>query len=520
MPGHRNLGYENDDYVNGGVGCDVSRRNNYAYGDSSRLPQVYEGMSSLNTRISRRSYISVAILCFINLINYMDRFTVAGVLEDVKAYYKIGNTEAGLLQTSFIVSYMIMAPVFGYLGDRYSRKYIMAFGVTFWSLTTLAGSFIPKNMFGAFIFLRALVGTGEASYSTIAPTIIADLFSKDHRSRMLAFFYFAIPVGSGLGYIAGSQIAAGLGSWHWALRLTPGLGILSVILTFTCLREPPRGEAEGGSHVNTSTVTSDLADLCRTKSFIWSTCGFTCVTFATGALAWWAPLYMGYAMKLQAADANKDKASLIFGAITCIAGIVGVLCGSVASQYLRKSNPRADPLICAFGVLACVPLLYAGCVIADRQIELSWILIFLGEVCLCVNWTIVADMLLYVIIPTRRSIAEAVQILVSHAFGDASSPYIVGIISDVIMSGKTQTYYYMFTSLQYALYVPAFVLILGGLCFFMTALHIEKDKMRCSLVTHGFVPPLPCYPDDVSFPQPVQLAADDAVWPDDLRCLV
>ncbi|GBL90920.1 hypothetical protein AVEN_221589-1, partial [Araneus ventricosus] len=50
-------------------------------------------------------------------------------------------------------------------------------------------------LFGFFIFLRALVGTGEASYSTIAPTIIADLFSKDKRSKMLAIFYFAIPVG-------------------------------------------------------------------------------------------------------------------------------------------------------------------------------------------------------------------------------------------------------------------------------------------------------------------------------------
>jgi MFS transporter, Spinster family, sphingosine-1-phosphate transporter len=43
--------------------------------------------------------------------------------------------------------------------------------------------------------MRALVGIGEASYSTIAPTIISDLFINDMRSKMLALFYFAIPVG-------------------------------------------------------------------------------------------------------------------------------------------------------------------------------------------------------------------------------------------------------------------------------------------------------------------------------------
>lgn len=49
--------------------------------------------------------------------------------------------------------------------------------------------------YGWFLFFRALVGVGEASYSTIAPTIISDLFVKDLRSKMLALFYFAIPVG-------------------------------------------------------------------------------------------------------------------------------------------------------------------------------------------------------------------------------------------------------------------------------------------------------------------------------------
>lgn len=46
-----------------------------------------------------------------------------------------------------------------------------------------------------FLICRAMVGVGEASYSTIAPTIISDMFVKDNRSKMLALFYFAIPVG-------------------------------------------------------------------------------------------------------------------------------------------------------------------------------------------------------------------------------------------------------------------------------------------------------------------------------------
>ena len=53
----------------------------------------------------------------------------------------VSDTQGGLLQTAFIVSYMLLSPLFGYLGDRYTRKYIITFGVLFWAGFTLAGSF-------------------------------------------------------------------------------------------------------------------------------------------------------------------------------------------------------------------------------------------------------------------------------------------------------------------------------------------------------------------------------------------
>ena len=53
----------------------------------------------------------------------------------------VSDKMSGFLQTSFIVSYMLLSPVFGYLGDRWTRKYIIGIGIIFWSLFTLAGSF-------------------------------------------------------------------------------------------------------------------------------------------------------------------------------------------------------------------------------------------------------------------------------------------------------------------------------------------------------------------------------------------
>ncbi len=258
------------------------------------------------------SYVCVAILCFVNLLNYMDRFTIAGVLDEIKKYFEINDATAGLLQTVFICSYMVFAPVFGFLGDRYSRKIIIIFGVLFWSSVTLLSSFVQPHHTGLFFLFRGLVGIGEASYSTVAPTIIADLFVGKKRSTMIALFYFAIPVGSGLGYIVGSQMASIFGSWHWALRFTPTFGLLAVV-GFLFITEPERGameseryqppvqdEQEPSSTGFRSTLASlqrDAAYLVSVPTYVLTTLGFTCVSFSIGALSWWAPTFMKLAIK-------------------------------------------------------------------------------------------------------------------------------------------------------------------------------------------------------------------------------
>lgn len=40
-----------------------------------------------------------------------------------------------------------------------------------------------------------MVGVGEASYATIAPTLIADMFANEKRMQMLIVFYLAVPIG-------------------------------------------------------------------------------------------------------------------------------------------------------------------------------------------------------------------------------------------------------------------------------------------------------------------------------------
>ncbi|XP_055626651.1 protein spinster isoform X3 [Toxorhynchites rutilus septentrionalis] len=471
------------------------------------------GVSSVGgmRSVTGKAWFTVSVLCFVNLINYMDRFTIAGVLTDIQSYFSIGDDEGGLLQTAFVLSYMICAPLFGYLGDRYSRKWIMALGVFLWSTTTLLGSFM--HQFGWFITFRALVGIGEASYSTIAPTIISDLFVGDTRSKMLAMFYFAIPVGSGFGYIVGSETAKFFGSWAYALRVTPLLGIIAVVL-IAMLEDPERGQSEGSHQMEVTSYREDIKAIVRNPSFMLSTAGFTCVAFVAGALAWWGPkfIYLGLVSQPGNENITLNDVSFTFGAITMTTGIIGVPLGSYLSQRFNRKYPRADAYICALGLILSAPLLAGGMLMVTANTTLAYVLVFFGELALNLNWAIVADILLYVVVPTRRSTAEAFQILISHAFGDAGSPYFVGLISEAIKrllrltaasaalvfpadltsysqlaeNATTTTTTFapvaedspaiQFRALQYALFSTSFVEIIGGVFFLLTAMYILRDR--------------------------------------------
>ncbi|XP_053121587.1 protein spinster homolog 1 [Hemicordylus capensis] len=477
------------------------------------LPSDHEGVVDVQTITGispTHAGFIVGVLCFVNLLNYMDRFTVAGVLPDIEHFFNIDDSKSGLLQTVFICSYMVLAPIFGYLGDRYNRKNLMCVGITFWSIVTLGSSFIAKERFWLLLLTRGLVGVGEASYSTIAPTIIADLFLGNRRSRMLSIFYFAIPVGSGLGYIVGSKVKDVADDWHWALRVTPGLGVLALLLLVTVVREPPRGALETHSDAplkNTSWL-ADLRALSRNRSFVLSSLGFTAVAFVTGSLALWAPAFLyrsrlatGSTQPCSTEVACKNTDSLIFGAVTCVTGVLGVSTGVEVSRRLHRTNPRADPLVCAAGLIGSAPFLFLAVVSAQGSIVATYVFIFIGETLLSLNWAIVADMLLYVVIPTRRSTAEAVQILLSHLLGDAGSPYLIGLISDRIQRDRPPSFLSQFRSLEYALMLCAFVGVIGGGFFLATACFIEADRKRTELYAQGQLPESPEGEDRIVVPQ-------------------
>jgi MFS family permease len=291
---------------------------------------------------------ALLLLLAINLINYIDRYILAAVEPLIAEHFFASTDENAMAKTgslafAFLASYMLLAPCFGALADRFSRWMIIAAGVALWSFASGASGL--ANTFGALVLTRVFVGVGEAAYGPAAPTIISDLYPVERRGRMLAYFYLAMPVGSALGYAFGGAITdrgakprtvggpASQSRDNHRLYGRLALAFLPRNRAWPFSRRlmpfPPRS-AQRAAFQDSRRKSAHRRRTCslRIRSYVLNTAAMTAMTFAIGGMSFWLPRYL---YSFRAADfggaPSLSRITFMFGAITAVAGLLATLLG-------------------------------------------------------------------------------------------------------------------------------------------------------------------------------------------------
>jgi len=373
----------------------------------------------------------LAILAFINLFSYLDRFVVAGVLESLKhSDLGLSDTNLGSLMTGFLIVYTLLAPVFGALGDRRSRPRLIALGVACWSFATALSGF-AVNFLTLFV-ARAAVGVGEAAYVTIAPSLLSDYFPVRQRGRVMAIFFCAIPVGSALGYVVGGLVDKHYG-WRAAFFVA---GVPGLLLAALCLllRDPPRGiqdQAAGLAKVSAAKPRSSLSRetwqtygrLLRNKPYAITVLGYAAYTFAIGGLGVWMPAFLERARGIP-----RSEATVNFGTIVVVTGFVGTFVGGWLGDYFAKNSRQAYLWLSAYATLAAAPFVWLA--LTTTSTTLYTVYMVTAQLCLFLSTGPINAAIVNLVIASERATAIALSVFAIHVLGDAISPLIVGAISD------------------------------------------------------------------------------------------
>jgi len=399
-------------------------------------------------------------LTALNLLNYADRNVLFAVQPLVQDEFHLSKAQIGYLTSAFLACYMIAAPFVGPLADRYSRKLIIVLGAVFWSGLTLLTA--VTHTYAGLLIRHTLVGIGEATFVTIAPTFVADLFAEEKRGRILGVFYLAIPVGSAAGYLLGGNLAP-LYGWRFPFYIAAAPGFL-LALAVLFLKEPPRGQFDS---LRETPERGTVLGLARNPAFLTATLGMAAMTFSLGGIQVWMPQFL-YSERHH----TLERANFVFGVIVVVDGIVAALAGGWLGDYLLKRMKSAYYLVSAASMALGVPVMIVALFARGNAMIPA---IAVAAFFLLINTAPLNAAVINSVGSHIRATAIATNIFIIHILGDVPSPTMMGWVADR-------------RSLQAAFVLPVIAMVISSLILFYGmrfAPVLRLDSEAASPVTSG-----------------------------------
>jgi MFS family permease len=435
--------------------------------------------------LAYRSYV-LAVLVIVYTFNFIDRQIVGILAVPIKTELGLSDSQLGLMGgLAFALFYTFLGIPIARLADRVSRTGIMTAALALWSLMTAMCGL--THSFAQLFMARVGVGVGEAGGVAPAYSLICDYFPTKERARALSVYSFGIPVGAAVGIVLGGFITS-LMSWRMAFFIVGLAGLLLTPLLKFTVREPERGAldppraanrsavgaaesgAESGAEnaaagaaanaaaraavVGAPSLLDVIAVLARKGSFWGLSLGAACASMMGYGLFFWAPSFLVRSFHL-----SLLHASLSFGALVLVGGLIGIWCGGVLTDRYGEKRRSMYAFIPAIAFVATVPFYLAGVLTTTLWISFAVLLVptalglvWLGPVLAAVQHLVPGNM---------RATASALFLFINNLIGIGLGTALIGMVSDLMRVR------FGAESLRYAILAgTGFYLVAAALLFF------------------------------------------------------
>jgi MFS transporter, Spinster family, sphingosine-1-phosphate transporter len=386
----------------------------------------------------------LAVLALINFVNFADRQVIVPLVPLLRDQLGVTDAQLGSLQTWLLVILAVASIPSGFLADRISRKRIIAAGVIFWSLATMASGLALSFTF--LLVARALVGVGEAAYAPAAQSMISGAFPRESRARALAVFASGMLLGGASGLALGGVVGE-LRGWHYVFVLVGAAGLIPglAILRLAEPPRPPRSEVVPLSH------------LLRVPAFLVMIAAGMFITFSSVSLLAWG---IDFAVNYKDFSLREAAVSLAF--TTFLSLVLGVLTGGYVADRLQKKFAYGRIIAIAGAFLFAAPF-----VLLAIESDTKWIVLgALSVAGFFMSWyhgpvtAVIHDMM-----PQRAHASSIGVYMFATQLVGAFGPQLVGKISDM-------------RDLQIGLRVAVGVMVGGALLMFLVIYFIRRDGLH------------------------------------------
>ncbi|KAL5787898.1 hypothetical protein ACOSP7_004847 [Xanthoceras sorbifolium] len=428
----------------------------------------------------------LAIFCVINMLNYVDRGTIAsnGVNgsrktcsesgtctsgSGIQGDFNLNNFEDGVLSSTFMVGLLVASPIFASLAKSVNPFRLIGVGLSVWTLAVIGCGFSMD--FWSITIFRMLVGVGEASFISLAAPFIDDNAPVAQKTAWLSIFYMCIPTGYALGYVYGGLVGSHF-NWRFAFWGEAILMLPFAVLGFVMKPLQLKGFAPveskkattatetssvevhdtevtaGGNHMlsvedvsedkssNKSSKSNDtsvnlnqfsrfirdMKVLLLNKVYVINVLGYVAYNFVIGAYSYWGP-------KAGKSIYNMTNADLIFGGITIVCGILGTIAGGYILDFMTSTISNAFKLLSAATLIGALFCFGAFCF---KSMYGFLALFSIGELLVFAIQGPVNYICLHCVKPSMRPLSMAISTVSIHIFGDVPSSPLVGVLQDYV----------------------------------------------------------------------------------------
>ena len=368
---------------------------------------------------------ALGLLVVVYIFNFIDRSILSILLESIKDEFQVSDTYLGFLSgIAFAALYTMIGIPIARWSDRGRRSSIISLAVLVWSGMTAATGLAQS--FSHLVLARVGVGIGEAGCSPPAHSLISDYFPPSRRATALAIYSLGIPIGGGIGYLAGGWLKE-LFDWRMAFIAVGLPGILLAAIVRLTLKEPKRGQHDDPSahEAPDRSAGQVLQYMNGLKSFRHMALGASLHAFyGYGAGAFLATFF------IRSHHLSAGEVGSWFAAIACTAGVSGTFLGGYLADRLGRNDRRWYMWVPAIATLISIPFTFFLYLSSDPHLALA--LYFPGSIMGGMYLGPTFAMTQTLVPPAMRATAAAILLFAINMIGLGLGPQGVGILSDLM----------------------------------------------------------------------------------------
>lgn len=427
----------------------------------------------------RMAYIALLLLLLTNMMSFVDRTALGVFQEAIKYELELSDWQLGLLGgPAFALLYSVFGIPIARLGERKSRRIILAACISFWSLMTmLCGAALN---YVHLLLARAGVSIGEAGGNPISHSLIGDLFPASERGRAISIYTFGAPLGAFLGAVVAGWLAQ---QWGWRAAFLwlgpPGFLLALAILFFIPRVRRGQDGRPGDAVAEPETEAPPLGAVVRrfwgARALSLMAAGASCVVLVGYALSAFLASFF-----IRRHGLELSEVGLIAGLVNGVAAGIGTLASGFTIDRLGRRDPRFYAWLPGVAALLAAPSFIVGFWI--DSLWLSTLLLMLGTIGIFTYLAPTFSHLHSVMEPRMRATAVSIMFLILNIVGLGMGPPLTGLISDVMTgfalnecakAGMSACQSAASTGITHAMMIVSLFMLLGAALFFMAGRHLK-----------------------------------------------